>query len=181
EYLNLLNTFHITEENIWTQKNIYFDTKDSLLKQKDAALRIRVKGANYELTLKTKQEIGLLETNQKITKETCHQLITHRIFPEGIVANTLVDLGLNPSKLRITTDLTTKRAEVNYKNGLLVFDKSFYHDIIDFELEYEVENYEEGLTNFNQFLKNNQIPPREAENKIKRALHAQANASVPFI
>ena len=48
EYKKLLNEFSINEEQIWTQKNIYFDTPSSQLKKQEAALRIRVKSSTYE-------------------------------------------------------------------------------------------------------------------------------------
>ena len=51
EYDRLIQTFNIQEEQIWLQKNVYFDTKSHDLKQKGAALRIRVKNNTYELTL----------------------------------------------------------------------------------------------------------------------------------
>ena len=66
-----------------------------------------------------------------------HQLV------KGPVYDALVELGIHVDELRVMTDLTTKRAEVPYENGLLVLDKSFYGE--------------------------HNIPTRPAENKIKRA------------
>ena len=38
EYDRLIQTFNIQEEQIWLQKNVYFDTKSHDLKQKEQPL-----------------------------------------------------------------------------------------------------------------------------------------------
>ena len=172
EYQQLLNQFSIDEEQIWTQKNVYFDTPTGQLKKLEAALRIRVKNSTYELTLKTKQNVGLLETNQIITKQDYESLKYNHVLIKGPVYETLKSLGIDPFNLQVITDLTTKRAEVPYQDGVLVLDKSFYSDIIDYELEYEVPNYDTGLLHFKELLKQYHIPLRPTENKIKRATQA---------
>lgn len=172
EYQKLLNEFSINEEQIWTQKNIYFDTPSSQLKKQEAALRIRVKNSTYELTLKTKAEVGLLETNQIITKQEYQLLKYDHVLVEGPVYDALIALKIDVTKLQVITDLTTKRTEIPYQNGLLVLDKSFYSDIIDYELEYEVNDYDKGWSNFQGLLKKFDIPNRPTENKIKRATAA---------
>lgn len=95
----------------------------------------------------------------------------HRLI-NGPVYEALMDLGININDLRVITDLTTKRAEVDYQDGLLVLDKSFYGEVIDFELEYEVKDYNKGLNIFNELLAKHNIPTRPAQNKIKRATAA---------
>ena len=173
EYEQLLNHFSISEEQIWTQKNVYFDTKAFDLKRQKAALRVRIKNNTYELTLKTQAEVGLLETNQIITKADYKTLKHDHCLVHGPVYEALMELGINLNDLRVITDLTTKRAEVNYKDGLLVLDKSFYGEVIDFELEYEVKDYDKGLNIFNELLAKHNIPTRPAQNKIKRATAAK--------
>ena len=172
EYEQLLNHFSISEEQIWTQKNVYFDTKAFDLKRQKAALRVRIKNNTYELTLKTQAEVGLLETNQMITKTDYTTLKHDHRLINGPVYEALMDLGININDLRVITDLTTKRAEVDYQDGLLVLDKSFYGELIDFELEYEVKDYNKGLNIFNELLAKHNIPTRPAQNKIKRATAA---------
>ena len=172
EYQELLKCFSIQEEQIWTQKNVYFDTPSFDLKKNQAALRVRIKNNTYELTLKTKAEVGLLETDQLITKADYKTLKHDCQLVKGPVYETLINLGIDVNQLRVITDLTTKRAEVPYENGLLVLDKSFYGEVIDFELEYEVNDYNEGLNAFHELLNKHHIPKRPAENKIKRATMA---------
>ena len=173
EYEQLLNHFSISEEQIWTQKNVYFDTKAFDLKRQKAALRVRIKNNTYELTLKTQAEVGLLETNQMITKTDYTTLKHDHRLINGPVYEALMDLGININDLRVITDLITKRAEVDYQDGLLVLDKSFYGEVIDFELEYEVKDYNKGLNIFNELLAKHNIPTRPAQNKIKRATSAK--------
>ncbi|MDP4171017.1 MAG: CYTH domain-containing protein, partial [Bacillota bacterium] len=64
--------------------------------------------------------------------------------------------------------LTTKRAEFPYENGLMVLDYSTYFHKEDYELEYEVNDYETGKNTFAIFLKKFDIPERKTENKIRR-------------
>lgn len=173
EYKKLLKHFYISEEQIWTQKNVYFDTTSSDLKRQKAALRVRIKNNTYELTLKTQAEVGLLETNQSITKVDYQNLKHNHCLVNGPVYTALINLGINIEDLRVITDLTTNRAEVEYQEGLLVLDKSFYGEVIDFELEYEVKDYDKGLNSFNQLLAQHNIPSRPAQNKIKRATAAK--------
>ncbi|WP_235068905.1 CYTH domain-containing protein [Turicibacter sp. TJ11] len=172
EYKKLIEHFAIEENQIWTQKNVYFDTKTFDLNKNQAALRVRIKNNTYELTLKTKADVGVIETNQLITKSDYANLKHDHLLVKGLVYDKLLELGIDVNKLRVITDLTTKRAEVSYEDGLLVLDKSFYGEVIDFELEYEVKDYNEGLKIFNELLNQHHIPKRPAENKIKRATMA---------
>ena len=50
----------------------------------------------------------------------------------------------------------------------MVFDHSYYLNKEDFEVEYEVENFEHGQQIFLQWLEQHRIPERKTENKIKR-------------
>ena len=43
EYQQLLNKFSINEEQLWTQKNVYFDTPTGQLKKLEAALNLKNK------------------------------------------------------------------------------------------------------------------------------------------
>lgn len=172
EYKKLIEHFAIEENQIWTQKNVYFDTKTFDLNNNQAALRVRIKNNTYELTLKTKADVGLIETNQLITKSDYANLKHDHLLVKGPVYEKVLELGIDVDQLRVITDLTTKRAEVSYENGLLVLDKSFYGKVIDFELEYEVKNYNEGLKIFDELLTQHHIPKRPAESKIKRATMA---------
>jgi uncharacterized protein YjbK len=168
EYMQLIQQFSIKDTAFRVQENHYFDTPGFHLKKKQSALRVRQKGGSFTLTLKTPITDGLLETNQRLSSGQAEELLKHGIFPDGEVKDFLLNLGASVSSLHHFGSLTTKRAELEYRGGLLVFDESSYFDKVDYELEYEVKDFKEGEKIFFDFLKEQEIPVRETENKIKR-------------
>jgi uncharacterized protein YjbK len=173
EYFSLLDYFKVNESLFAFQENHYFDTNNFALKDRQSALRIRSKQDAYTLTLKTPLEEGLLETNQTLQKEEAEALLNDGVFPFGEVNDTLQSLGIPTKRLHYFGTLTTKRAEIEYKNGLLVFDASFYMNVEDYELEYEVKDYDAGQKRFLSLLEERNIPTRKTENKIKRFYNAK--------
>ena len=168
EFETLLRFFHINEEDFFTQENHYFDTPDFQLKEQGSALRIRRKKEQYELTLKQPHPDGLLETN-----EILDALLAEEMFKTGELRNLpirkiITNMHIDPDKLQYFGSLTTKRAETEYEEGLVVLDNSYYLNIEDFEIEYEVSNRKKGQAVFEALLTQLSIPLRETENKIKR-------------
>lgn len=172
EYDLLVHEFRLEESDFFTQTNYYFDTADFQLKDRLAALRIRKRELHYELTLKTPEQIGLLETTQILAEEQVTAILDGANIPVGQVRDALHTLSIDHEDLVMFGSLTTTRAEKDYKKGLLVFDKSFYSDTHDFELEYEVADFEKGKVIFNRFLEERQIPQRPTNNKILRFYEA---------
>ncbi|BCB03052.1 CYTH domain-containing protein [Bacillus sp. KH172YL63] len=168
EFLLLTDHFHISEENFISQDNHYFDTVDFQLKNKHSALRIRQKDGTYTLTLKTPLKEDLLETHQPLSKEEAVSLLAGGTFPQGEVTEALQSMEINCDALELFGTLTTTRAEIDYKEGLLVFDKSSYLGKEDFELEYEAKERKSGEAAFRELLKQLNIPMRKTDNKIKR-------------
>ncbi|MBM7653678.1 CYTH domain-containing protein [Neobacillus cucumis] len=168
EYERILNEFHIGQDDIFTQENLYFDSPDFALKKAKSALRIRKKGTDYVMTLKTPLEIGLLETNQILTTEEADAAINHNCLPEGEIKQVIEASNISFANIIYFGSLTTKRTELPYEDGLLVLDHSIYLHQEDYELEYEVENYQEGKRNFQNLLKRFMIPERQTENKVSR-------------
>jgi uncharacterized protein YjbK len=171
EYDKLICYFNIEAKDFFTQENHYFDTPDFALKHQKSALRIRQKGDQFEMTLKQPIEEGLLETNQIITKEEASKAFSQHTLPGGVIQNQLSKMDISLAKLRYFGALTTKRVEFRYENGLLVLDHSYYLNKEDYEVEYEVDNYQLGQQLFYQFLHQHGIPLRESENKIQRFYH----------
>lgn len=168
EFLKVQQYFNIKEEDFFKQENDYFDTDDFSLKEIGCALRVRKKAGKFEFTLKEPQDIGLLETNE-IISETDHQKLLDGIsFPPGEIADKLRQLHIPLGKITFFGTLTTYRKELQYKEGLLVLDKSYYLNKQDFEIEYEVEDPDIGYKNFLELLSFFQIPKRHTENKIIR-------------
>ena len=168
QFQQLLQFFHIDDDQFFTQSNEYFDTDDYLLKKKHSALRIRDKNGQFELTLKTPAPIGLYEYNQMISASEVAQIKTKQLFPDGIVKTELENIQLPLTQLQSFGKIVTKRAEVNYKDWLLVFDHSYYLDHEDYEIEYEVDDYDGGKLIFRQLLEQLHIPVMKADNKIAR-------------
>ncbi|MFZ7944604.1 MULTISPECIES: CYTH domain-containing protein [Bacillaceae] len=168
EYEQLLKEFKIKDGQIFSQENHYFDTADFSLKETGAALRIRQKGGAYEMTLKQPNEVGLLETNQTLSRVEASLAMNQGQLPYGIIQELIAEQGIPFSKIDYFGSLTTNRVEFQYKNGLLVLDHSSYMGIDDYELEYEVDSFTEGQKIFLELLAQFGIPKRKTENKILR-------------
>ncbi|EUJ19797.1 adenylate cyclase [Listeria aquatica FSL S10-1188] len=148
EYHYLIDLFRLKEEDFFEQTNYYLDTRAFALKNGQSALRIRKRSDQYELTLKTPEGKGLLETTQILGSDQAEAILNGSNIPTGSVRNLLEKLGIDYNDLEMFGALTTIRAEKPYQDGLLVFDKNLYGGITDFDLEYEVKDYEEGEKNF---------------------------------
>jgi uncharacterized protein YjbK len=168
EYEKIKTYFQLQESSFFRQENHYFDTPDFQLKQAGAALRIRKKKADFELTLKQPIKEGLLETNQVLTEAEAKIALVSNVLPTGPVSNLISEMNIVYSEIEFFGTLTTIRAEWEYQKGLLVLDYSTYLNTSDYELEYEVDDRESGQAAFNQLLDSLQIPLRKTENKIKR-------------
>ncbi|MGB8002537.1 MAG: CYTH domain-containing protein, partial [Anaerobacillus sp.] len=151
EYETLLAAYKINEKEIKTQTNDYFDTKEFHIREKGAALRVRSKNGNLVLTLKEPATEGLLETHQTISNETFRSIQSSGVLPAGEVREQLKRLGVQ-SLLVHLGNLTTHRAELQLTTGLLVLDHSEYLDQEDYEMEFEVSDFEKGKRDFESVL-----------------------------
>lgn len=175
EFTQLQNVLNIPSSLFTKQINYYFDTQAFFLKENGCALRIRLKNGKYELTLKEPHPDGLLETNQQIpNSEAIKMLEDNRIIP-GPVREKLEMLGLPMNELQLFGALTTERAEKEYEEGLLVLDYSSYLNQTDYEVEYEVNDFERGKDIFTKFLSQLHIPIRPTKNKVRRLYEAMLN------
>lgn len=168
EFERLLTVFQLTPSDFFRQENHYFDTKDFSLKQKRCALRIREKQGQYEMTLKEPHPDGLLETNEILTPQQAQRLLNGGKIHDGIICTQMIKLGIDIDSLSYFGTLVTERAETTYQGGLLVLDSSSYLNIKDYEIEYEVSNWDTGKPVFLQLLSDHNIPIRQTENKVKR-------------
>ncbi|WP_251552460.1 CYTH domain-containing protein [Neobacillus muris] len=171
EYEALLRNFKLDEKDKFSQENHYFDTPLFALKQLGCALRIRNKQNSFEMTLKQPAAVGLLETNQWLTSEEANQAIQYGKLPLGAISGILEDKGISFSDIEYFGSLVTHRAETSYKHGLIVLDHSIYLNHEDYELEFEVPDFQEGRIEFLKLLQCCGIPKRETENKIQRFYH----------
>ena len=108
----------------FTIENIYFDNDDFFITKNDMMLRIRNTSTGiHELTLKVRQNEGVLEIN------------------ETLESHPQIDAALNNKffELKEIIKLVTKRIEIPIDDYLLVIDKNEYLETIDFDIEVEAE------------------------------------------
>jgi len=168
EYKKLLQTFRLDEKDAVKQENYYFETDHFHLKEKGSALRIRKKNGKYLFTLKQPEGNGLLETHETIDQECFEHCINGTLRLPLSIQHALQKLGIPMEQLQYKGKLTTFRLEVKRNDSLVVFDRSRYHHYEDYELEMEVNDYEQGKYLFHKLLKENNIPIRQTKNKIER-------------
>ncbi|MFV8827413.1 CYTH domain-containing protein [Alkalihalobacterium sp. APHAB7] len=168
ELYRLQHYLSIEDNQFVTQTNHYFETSNFDLKEKKSALRIREKNGQYVITLKQPNEVGLMETNQIVSKEEAEQMIETGKLPDGEVKVDVKALSVPLNQFTCLGSLTTSRAEVTYKNQLVVLDISQYFDIVDYELEIEGTSIEEVNSLFEDILQQHNIPKRPTMNKIVR-------------
>lgn len=180
EYEALFRAYNFSDQDKGSQRNIYFDSLDRLLKEKGAALRLRITDHYAHVTLKQSiEENQKLETTDSISHDQAEKIIDNQeitaFSPE--VSHVLKDLGVNLEDLHAFADFTTIRYEKELPIGLLVLDQSHFSHFTDYELELEVANHQEGQAAFQQLLADHGISRRPAQNKIARSQLDQATYS----
>lgn len=167
EYLRLQGDF--ADVNPISQTNYYIDTPNFELKQHRFSLRIRMLEEGAELTLKCPQKIGNIEYNQYLSLEEGQALLEHFALPTGHILNLIAKTSVPIDQLAIWGQLTTKRYEKRFSFGLMALDENHYNQQIDYELEVEVEDAEEGKISFDYYLKKQGIKFKYASSKVARA------------
>ena len=175
QYLNIrkhyLNSKYSKEEII--NENFYFDTEDLKLTSSHKVLRMRkINNSKYELTLKIKVENGDIEINHKLTDKEKDDLLENSIISYPPILDKLKESNIDPSSIRYITNLKTERLEVRLESCLLVIDKNYYRNKVDFNLEVESSakslaksQLEEIIKPFGLSIKKDYI------NKAKRAIY----------
>ncbi|WP_280769248.1 CYTH domain-containing protein [Salipaludibacillus daqingensis] len=169
QYEKLLTFFSSTCSPMFKQVNHYFDTESFSLKALKSALRVRYKQDGYVLTLKQPHVTGLLETHQKIDNQSFHLLKEQGKMESGDVSHQIKNLIGEPVPLLCYLGhLTTERTEVQLKEGLLVLDKSYYFDRVDYEIEFECKEAKQGKNDFQHLMDSWGLTWIEPANKIER-------------
>lgn len=166
---NKLQEKYFKDSVLFKQVNYYIDTPDFKLKEHCSALRIRVKDNQYEMTLKTPAKVGLLEYNYIVDiKPEMNLIISNDNLPDDIRQIVVEQFGVKDTTLSILGALTTYRQETKYTGDLLVLDKSEYFDTTDYELEFEVKDYNQGLQKFQSLLNELNLEHHQPLNKVQR-------------
>ena len=176
-YDKIFNTY-FKNEKPFSQTNYYIDTKGFKLRDHRSALRIREKDNSYEMTLKVPAEVGLMEYNHPTNvKLKMNDTLSNSKLPDDIRNIIEGQFNVSEDELIILGDLTTLRVETHYQNELLVLDKSEYLNKVDYELEFEVDSYNEGYEKFKQLLQEFDIKHEKPLNKVQRFFEEKQNAS----
>ena len=101
------------------------------------------------------------------------QTIVKSTLPTDI-QKILTEFNVGENELSILGALTTERLEVEFQNELLVLDKSQYFDKTDYELEFEVSNYQIGFEKFQNLLNQFNLVHEPPKNKVQRFFEYQA-------
>ncbi|AME08864.1 MULTISPECIES: CYTH domain-containing protein [Gemella] len=170
EYQRLFTAFNLGEINTIINKNYYYDDNEKTLKKFGAALRLRFSGRKNEITLKTRKLKGNIEINVPIDNKlypNAPQVLSS--LPEVIMAE-LKAMNVNIKTPLLFQKITTIRKELRLSQGLLVLDKTiFLNDVVDYELEFEVSDYNDGKLAFEKILREFNIIKRSTKPKIARA------------
>lgn len=173
QYEQLLEDFQIKENAIHRQTNHYFDTPSNAIRKLQSGLRIRIIDTYYECTLKEKSsKHAHLETTDVLTATHAEKMLAGQGFYAPEVAKRLALHNIQLEQLAVFGSLTTDRVEIPYKDGLLVFDHSFYLQCDDYEVEYESKDEIKGNAIFDEFLQQYGIEKQIAEKKIARFMKA---------
>ncbi len=162
KYQSLMKEFNLFDKT-YEQTNYYFDTLKRNLKEKKTVLRIRKK-EQYKLTKKEKVSTGNQETSLYLTDFDAQNMIENG-FDASIIGE--------PYNVELQTSLKTLRAKTPYKDGMLFFDKSEYSNNIDYEIEFEVNDFKKGEIIWREFLKEYNIEQKSVISKSQRAFNAK--------
>ena len=168
EYQKIYKYFNLKEEKNIINENYYYDDKKNTLKNNNIALRIRKNGNKKEITLKIKKNKFNLEINNETNIEPIKK-IDFKVCPQEI-SDKLKEIKCL-EHLYLISEIVTFRKEKKLQTGLLVLDKTiFLNNKEDYELEFEVNDYEKGQESFKNLLKELSINYKKSAPKIKRSL-----------
>ena len=153
EYKMLLNedVFHQLMNDLkghtYSQTNYYLTSIE--LGALRYSLRIREKEGYYEMTLKIPEKNGHMEHNLEITQEDLI-MIQKGEMPDNEITRLLRDKGFTLGLIKQSYSLTTIRRDVPFDSGMLSLDENHYNGITDYEIEFEVNDENAGLKQFQE-------------------------------
>lgn len=172
QYEKLLTFFKLHPENAIFNDNYYYDNINTL-KENNCALRIRHTKNKSEMTLKIKGIEQNIEINVALNNKIVPEKLNFDELPFEI-RKTLNEYNISFEIATQIAIIKTTRHEIKGYDGLIVIDKTtFKNNIVDYELEFEVNNYNEGLTNFEKLLSDFNINLKPTAPKIARAIKYQ--------
>lgn len=163
EYQRLIDKFELAN-NIYLLTNYYFDTPDKKLHNDRTVLRIRHKHSNnlYKITLKQDTPQGALESHVLLKEDAALKLIE-----TGFNLKPYFNIDLD---VILHGKLDNYRVSTPYREGELFLDRIEYFQTVEYEIEYEVDNFEHGKRDFEKFLNENNITQAPFKRKSQRIL-----------
>ena len=155
------------------EKNLEIEYKMLLSEALFNQLMNDFKGHTYSQTnyyLTSIELSALLEHNLEITKEDL-EMIQKGEIPDNEITRLLSNKGFNLSLIKQAYSLTTIRRDVPFDSGMLSLDENHYNGITDYELEFEVNDEEKGLKQFEELCQTYHLQYKEnCASKIARVL-----------
>ena len=153
-------------------ENAYFDTPNLDITNHHMVLRVRkINDDKKELTLKIQRTDVCIEINHNLTPEQEKELYETGRISNQPIRGMLMDSAISLRNIKYITSLKTERMEIQYNNYLLVLDKNYYRDIIDYNIEVESTSEFEAKRILKEILDSFGIEYRTNYiNKAKRAI-----------
>lgn len=161
-YKNILEAYNLND-NVFLQTNHYFDTSDLALSNQHIVLRIRQKGKRFfKVTLKSQHPEDAYESHILLSKEQADDMLKNGFHTKDFFPK--IDYFVT-----YFTSIDNYRASMPYHHGVMFVDRCEYCGQVDYELEYEVPRYNEGLKIFEKFLSKHQLTYVKTKRKSDRA------------
>ena len=144
EYEKIGKSYDFSEGFI--QTNTYYDSNDSLLKERKCAMRIRTIDNHYYFTLKIKSDsITHIELEKEIDTNQLEQIKDLEIL------GWMKEYNIPKDCIEIAS-FTTYRKVLETDEATICLDENRFKNHIDYEMEYEYKKEHDGLTAFNSLL-----------------------------
>lgn len=148
-------------ENEEIQTNYYFDTDDLFFINNKQMIRIRhnITKNYYELCIKTFDGEKIIEDNTIINEDEFLKKLEN-------------GFEIKNKKVNYITNLKTYRFFKELQRGTLFLDRSYYSEIVDYEIEFEANSLDKlDYKYFKDFLKSYNIKYIKIPSKSKRAIY----------
>ena len=153
QYSQIKKSYANVERKEFTNTNHYFDYEDLYLTNHGIVLRVRnIDNKKDEWTLKIKGENGDLEINHPLTSNEANNILKTVTIPTSNVLDELNKRNIDLTKLKLIVSLKTERIEIEYPDYLLVIDKNYYRNKIDFNIEVESTSKKAAENHLNQII-----------------------------
>lgn len=168
QYVNFLQNYSNAKNmRSFINTNEYFDTSELILLNNHTVLRKRSCNNSIELTLKIKRENGDLEITQEVKNNS---LPLSTILSKKMIEE-LTKFNVDVNMLKKVGMLKTERTEIQFNDYLLVIDKNFYNNKVDYNIEIESTSKEKANLYLNEILKQYNITfDNNYINKARRAI-----------